>query len=179
MLTFSVNNELTGEQRIKIFNLIEQMNEFNRELLGEAYINIVCGKKRTGEHIVLNKYAEERIVYQKLEDERTGDVSLEEQFEEIDWEVAPSSFIMDGFEDDVIRKADSEDMIKEFLALRKKKFLKRGIDIWRLIELIYKENDAEAIAMLSIYCDKSEEKTLLASIFRMPDMIEKLNNMLS
>lgn len=179
MLTFSVNNELTKEQRIKIFNLMEQMNEFNCELVGEAYINIVCGKKRAGEHIVLNKYAEERIVYKKLEDERTGDVSLEEQFEEIDWDIPPSSFIVDGFEDDIIRKADSEGLLKEFLALRKKKFLKRGIDIWRLIELIYKENDAEAITMLPIYCDKLEEKTLLASIFRLPDMIEKLDNMLS
>ena len=179
MLTFSVNNELTKEQRIKIFNLMEQMNDYNRELLGEAYINIVCGKKRAGEHIVLNRYAEERIVYQKLEDERNGEVSLEEQFEEIDWEIAPSSFVVDGFEDDVIRKADSEDLLKEFLALRKKKFLKRGIDIWRLIELIYKENDAEAIAVLPKYCDKPEEKTLLASIFRMPDIIEKLDNMLS
>lgn len=179
MLTFSVNNELTGEQRIKIFKLMEQINEFNRELLGEAYINIVCGKKRAGEHIILNKYAEERIVYQKLEDERIGEVSLEEQFEEIDWDITPSSFIVDGFEDDVIRNADSEDLLKEFLVLRKKKFLKRGIDIWRLIELIYKENDAEAIMMLPIYCDKPEEKTLLANIFRMPDIIEKLDNMLS
>lgn len=30
MLTFSVNSELTGEQRIKIFKLMEQMNEFTR-----------------------------------------------------------------------------------------------------------------------------------------------------
>ena len=116
MLTFSVNSELTKDQRIKIFNLMEQMNDFNRELLGEAYINIVCGEKRAGEHIVLNKYAADRIVYQKLEDERNGEVSLEEQFEEIDWEVAPSSFIVDGFEDDVIRNVDSEDLLKEFLS---------------------------------------------------------------
>jgi len=178
MLTFSVNNELTKEQRIKIFNLIEQMNDFNRELLGEAYINIVCGKKRAGEKIVLNKYAEDCMMYQKLEDERIGDVSLEEQFEETNTEII-SSFVVDGFEDDVIRQADADDMIKEFLALRKKKFLKRGIDIWRLIELIYKENDAEAIVVLPEYCNKPEEKTLLANIFRLPDVIEKLDNMLS
>lgn len=179
MLTFSVNNELTKEQRIKIFNLIEQMNEFNRETIGEAYIKIVKGKKNDEKIVVLNKYAEERIFYQKLEDERIGEVSLEEQFEEIDWEVTPSSFIVDGFEDEVIRRADSEDLVKEFLSLRKKKVLKRGIDIWRLIELIYKENDEEAITALPMYCDKPEEKTLLATIFRMPDIIEKLDNMLS
>ena len=86
MITFSVNSDLSKDKAKKVFKLIQDMNSFNRDYIGEAYIHLMTGDskninldsyaklKKIEEHRELTKYdtKEENIV--DIDDLQNGDI---------------------------------------------------------------------------------------------------------
>ena len=82
--TFTLNPPLTDEKQKMIIDLIKQMDNGNLDLVGEAFIRIMEDKKSYITTAALSQYARYRKKHQgttKIEEEQ---VSLEEQFEDID-----------------------------------------------------------------------------------------------
>lgn len=143
MLTFSVNKVLTPDKIKKIKKLISEMNEFNRESVGLAYINIVedRGKTKDSSRTSLNSLHSRRV-YNHYADEAKKKDKIITLDEETNIRKYDEDFSYE-FEDEIINDLDTDNLVHQFLELRKKIWLEGGYDIYRLLELVY-EGDRQA-----------------------------------
>ena len=83
--------------------------------------------------------------------------------------------------EDLIEDIDMDSNIKEFLRMRELVFLKLGIDLWRLVELAMKEEDAEASNELKNIMEMKKFRSirnLLNSVLRDKKCLSILEGML-
>ena len=139
MITFSVNSDLSKDKAKKVFKLIQDMNSFNRDYIGEAYIHLMTGDskninldsyaklKKIEEHRELTKYdtKEENIV--DIDDLQNGDIGT----------ISNELFDPKNYEEISIERADIDYYVDEFLSIREYIFFKGGKDIWRMLCLAF------------------------------------------
>lgn len=153
MLTFSVNEQLTPDKLKKVGKLLSGVNEYNRESLGIAYLNIVenRGKNKDCARTSLNSLHSRRVFNQYADNAKKQDKVLA-----LDDELNIRSFDEDlsySFEDDLIRELDTDYLVKEFLDLRVKIWLEGGYDIFRLLELVYEGDRQACIKIYEVFKD--------------------------
>lgn len=153
MLTFSVNEQITPDKLKKVGKLLSGVNEYNRESLGIAYLNIVenRGKNKDCARTSLNSLHSRRVFNQYADNAKKQD-----KFLALEDEVNIRSFDEDlsySFEDDLIRELDTDYLVKEFLDLRVKIWLEGGYDIFRLLELVYEGDRQACIKIYEVFKD--------------------------
>lgn len=153
MLTFSVNEKLTPDKIKKIGKLLSDVNEYNRESLGLAYLNIVenRGKNKDCVRTSLNSLHSRRVFNQYADNAKNKDKVIA-----LDDEVNTRTFDTElsyKFEDDLIRDLDTDYLVKEFLDLRVKIWLEGGYDIYRLLELVYEGDRQACIKIYEVFKD--------------------------
>lgn len=149
--TFSVNADAYRlDKSQKILELLSTLDgsdlntDLNREWLSEAYIKLVEGNY--GDNVNLRAYSQTCNKNQNLSKMAKNELSLITQNEADEGHIGITD-IADYTEDkieDLIEDIDMASNVKEFLRMRELVFLKLGIDLWRLVELAMKEEDAEA-----------------------------------
>lgn len=130
MLTFSLNTVSTKEQIKNTAKLIKSVTPQNQRYLTDAYFRII---NKPGVALIdLTAFS-----YLKKRDEQAQrqEVSLEGLVEEPSYE---------SFEDLAIARADEKYYQETFIELRADLFINHGVDLWRLLELVVKYNDALA-----------------------------------
>lgn len=138
MLTFSLNNKGNSKDQIlKTMNLIKGMNSKTQNYATDAYIRIVS--KEGSANIDLKGFARLKEKDKKYDDAQSHDISIE------DLENEP---FYTTFEDEAIARADENYYKESFIKLRAYLFVNRGIDLWRLLELVVKDNDVLATRKL-------------------------------
>lgn len=177
MLTFSVNCVVTPEKAEKIAKLVSEINEYNRDSAGIAYLNIVenRGKNKECGHTSLNSLQARREFNMYADNAKKQDKVVE-----VDDEVNVRNFsssLSYNIEESVIRTNDTENIVKEFLKWREKIFLKRGYDIYRLIELALLEDKQAYIKIYTIFKD-FKILDLLTDVFLNKKVIPKLKEIL-
>ena len=176
--TFTVNPPLTDEKQKEIINLIKQMDNGNLDLVGEAFIRIMEDKKSYITTAALSQYAKYRRKHQgttKIEEEQ---VSLEEQFENIDLGKFSSSSLSVDFEDEAIMRCDTQYMVNQFLDFRQEWVIKDGYDISRLLQLALLDKDIQATWKLRWVFEENQEMEYLKYLLQNPEAIEKIKNRL-
>lgn len=175
--TFSVNEKVTDDKQKKVFDLIEQINDQNRDTVGEAFIRIIEGKKSRLTPASLNQYAKDRKNYQIKEDAKEKKISLDENLEEFEIGKLSSSIPTVRFEDEVIRRCDTEYMVNRFLDLRQEWYFGIGYDIARLLGLSLLLEDFQARLKLQMVFEKQKEMEFLKELLENPEAIEKIKDM--
>lgn len=174
--TFSVNPQPTDYKQKRIIKLISQVNESNRDTLGEAFIRIMEGKKPNSDCSALNKYASTYKKCQILEEARKQTVSLEEQFEEAELKELSGNIPTVSFEDELITKCDTEYMVRRFLDLRQAWYYEVGHDILRLLELALLDEDIQARWKLQLVFREQQEMDFLKEFLQNPYAVEKIKD---
>jgi len=153
------------------------MNEYNRDSAGIAYLNIVenRGKNKEFGHTSLNSLQARREFNMHADNAKKQDKVVE-----VDDEVNVRNFsssLSYNIEESVIRNNDTENIVKEFLKWREKIFLKRGYDIYRLIELALLEDKQAYIKIYTIFKD-FKILDLLTDVFLNKKVIPRLKEIL-
>lgn len=140
MISFSVNNSLNEDKAKKVAKLIKDMNSYNQEYVGDAFIHLMTSTKN--KNINLNNYAdskrkeeyrdltkydkpEENIVEAEDLDDGESGTALESIFDPV------------NYEDLSIERAEIDYYVENFLNVREFIFFKGGKDIWRMLTLAY------------------------------------------
>lgn len=158
MVSFSVNSGVNSAEKAKnVAKLIKDMNEYNQEYVGDAFIQLVTGTK--DKKVNLNDYASRcqkadiRKNILKYEKEEQNLISIDElengSFGICEDDVIdPTDYEMLG-----IDEADTSYYVETFLDIRQFIFFKEGQDIWRLFTLI-RRGDKRAADRIRIISDK-------------------------
>lgn len=177
LMTFSLNEELSIEKRKKIFKLVDQINDFNRDRIGEAFLKIVEGKNIRDKSVSLNRFAKSRNFYENIDNtNQNAEVSLEEQLGEATFGNKPM-FSRASFEEDIISACDTDNIVKEFLELRKTLFIEKGIDIWRLMELVQLD-DKIAVKKFRKVVEEQQKEEFFEYLAKNHAAMKKLNDIL-
>lgn len=182
--TFSVNPDTYKLEKLeKIMELLSNLedNDLTREWLSEAYIKLIEGNY--GDNVNLSAYSHTCNKNQNLSKMAKHELSLITQNEADEGHIGITE-IPDYTEDkieDLIEDIDMDSNIKEFLRMRELVFLKLGIDLWRLVELAMKEEDAEASNELKNIMEMKKFRSirnLLNSVLRDNKCLSILEGML-
>lgn len=176
--TFSLNAIYTDDNQKKVFKLIDQLNEQNRDIVGEAFIRIMEDKKTGTTPTALSQYAKQRRKHNgttKIEEEQ---VSLEEQIEGSDFQKLSSSTLIVSFEDEAIMRCDTDNIVEQFLTFRQEWYFKDGHDISRLLQLALRDGDIQATWKLRRLFVEKEEMDYLKYLLENSEAIEKIKKLL-
>lgn len=176
--TFSVNPQATEDKQKRIIKLIKQANASNMDVLGEAFIRIIEADKPNRDMASLSKFAKTYRACQIIEEARKQTVSLEEQFEELESSEISKFIPSVSFEDEVIKRCDTEYMVEQFLAFRQKWVFKDGYDISRLLELALLDNDVQATWKLRWIFEENKEMDYLKDLLQNAGAIERIKTLL-
>ena len=139
MFTFSINNKIDSKDKAqKVAKLIRGINKYSEEVLSDAFINLVQGKDCTVSIAKLSYIDARNRVYDEKNSKTNNLINEDEEmkgYQGITEIVNPFDF-----EADIIAKADTKYYIETFLDIREYAFFKRGIDLWRLFELVLKRD---------------------------------------
>ena len=168
MITFSANlNVLDNEKVKKAAKLLAELNEQNREHAGAAYISIM-EDKFTGKRFSLSAYANKAD--KNLAIRANDKVSLPQD----DDEYSDNAQFSYSVEDAAIRDSDIDNIVEYFLDLREKWFLKKGVDLWRLVELADKYKDKKATNKLYYLLEENDELDLFSDLIADRKVMEAL-----
>lgn len=176
--TFSVNPQATDDTQKKTIKLIAQMDDSNREYVGEAFIRLIEGKKSYTTPAALSQYVKYRRKHQGTTKIEEDQVSLEEQFEDIDLGKFSSSSLSVSFEDEAIMRCDTEYMVNQFLDFRQEWYIKDGYDISRLLELALLDKDVQATWKLRWIFEENKEMDYLKYLLQNTRALEKIKTLL-
>lgn len=139
MFTFSINNRINSKDKAqKVAKLIKGINKYSEEVLSDAFINLVQGKECEVSISKLSYISEKNKAYDERHSKSDNLINEDEEmkgYQGIIEIVNPFDF-----EADIIAKADTDYYIETFLDIREFVFFKRGIDLWRLFELVLKRD---------------------------------------
>lgn len=139
MFTFSINDKISSKDKAqKVAKLIKGINKYNEEVLSDAFINLIQGKECEVSLAKLSYIDGKNKAY----DERhsKSDSLINEDEEMKGYQGVVDLVNPFDFETDVIAKADTNYYVETFLDIREYAFFKRGIDLWRLFELVLKRD---------------------------------------
>lgn len=139
MFTFSINDKIDSKEKAqKVAKLIKGINKYSEEVLSDAFINIIHGKE-CEISIAKLSYIDNR---NKVYDEKNSKLdNLISEAEELKGYQGVIDLVNPfDFETDIIAKADTNYYIETFLDVREYAFFKRGVDLWRLFELVLKRD---------------------------------------
>lgn len=156
MISFSVNSCLDKDKAKKVAKLVKEMNSYNADYVGEAYIHLMTGRKNN--NVSLNNYAKAKKK-EEVRDVQKYDRNEENLIESEDLEQGLSGTdfrnICDdaNYEDMSIDMADIDYYVDSFLDIREFIYFKGGHDIWRLLELADRK-DKQALIKLRMILDE-------------------------
>lgn len=171
MPTFSLNVNYY-EKVPQIRRLESQLKDSNREYWYEAYISIFEGKQRNI-NFSLDNYSKKTLRYDKIDAAKSEELSIEgmvEKYDDIDGFSVPT----ESFEDDVVMRCDTENMVKQFLDLRENLWLLNGCDIWRLLELTLFYRDRQAAIKLRMVMEDEEQTEFFMYLLKNRKAIDRL-----
>ncbi len=179
MLTFSVNPTMTPDKLKKVDKLITQVNQYNSEYLGKAFISIMEGVKVKDLDREINLNSLEFVCNRsrdiKAVEEKEQVLSLEQDTHMgrriID--IAPNERFEDFVLDRVDFEYDSKEAIEAFKIKRGVVFKETGADVWRLLELSLMRDE---IAMHRLYLifETKKEVDLIKTIVKNRKIFKKL-----
>lgn len=179
--TFSVNTNVLKKDKLKrIAGIIKDMdlNSYNREWAGEAFLKIV--ENEGPEKINLSSYAQSCIRNEKLSKAAKPEMSIITQEEFNSGYTGVTDVVADYVEDnidDIIANLDMDYYVNFFLDTRETLYFKRGIDIWRVLQLA-KLDDKQAQNKLRLLMDEYGLRDLLYYILTKSACFNKLEGIL-
>lgn len=172
MLTFSINSRTFEDKKAKkVAQLVKEITDYNREHIGEAYISIVEGENDQ-ETFSLSTYI-------KAKDKNSATKNSEEvSLSQDDNDYLDDIRLSYTEENETVNDADFNYYLNYFLDLREKWFLKKGIDLWRLVVLTDTYKDKSAAEKLYFLLKENDEMDLFSEIFSNRKFINKLHKIL-
>lgn len=177
MFTFSINEKINSKEKAqKVAKLIKGINKYSEEILSDAFINLVQGKECIVSIAKLSCIDNRNKAY----DEKNGktDNLINEDEEMRGYKGITEIVNPFNFEADIIAKADTNYYIEAFLDIREYVFFKRGIDLWRLFELVLKR-DKKAIEKFRWVLDELNFTSFFKEFCSRAEYIEGVRNVLN
>ena len=176
MPTFSLNVNYY-EKLPQIKKLESQLKDSNREYWYEAYISIF-DTKRKNINFSLDNYSKKTALYDKIDAAKSEELSIEGMVESYD-DIDSFSLPTESFEDDVIMRCDTENIVKQFLDMRENLWLLEGYDIWRLLELSLFYRDRQAALKLRMVMEDAEQTEFFMYLLKNKAAIDRLKEIFS
>lgn len=146
--TFSINKEVNEpEKQRKVFEMIENFKETSnsnpliREWIGEAYIRAVTNENTSSINLIAYAQSCERNAKLNKANKKETNLLTQEELDDgfVGIPESLTEYVDDSVED-LISDLDLDNNVKIFLIKREEIFLEKGVDIWRLIELVKLED---------------------------------------
>lgn len=131
--TFSVNINLYSEEKMKrVSKLVLEINDFNRDSVGDKFVSIMEGHKNSEQS--LESYHRKSIRNQAIKKLEQTDITTKDE----DGEDFGMLDIAEDYsvEDAVIKTLEDDGLVKAFLDYRENTWLSEGSDVWRLMQLV-------------------------------------------
>lgn len=136
MITFSVNTSYTNDKRRRVAKLLEEINDFNRDSLSDAFINIMTIDKTNSDKMSLNALQQVRNRNDKADSSVSKEVYLLNKEEDNNDDMGLLEIVdYDDFEKKILDEIDINYFVNRFLELREKIFFDLGFDVWRMMKL--------------------------------------------
>lgn len=177
MLTFSINNKVYEKDKAKsVAKLIKSIKDSNRDSLSDAFFNVV-ERNTIGVNLsklnalrTRNEKYDKRV--KKCEDNLVTEEEFQQSTEGIINLIDPSNY-----EVEVQAKADTRYYIETFLDLREYIFFEKGIDLWRLLLLVFKR-DVIAIQKFRMVLDDFKLDTFFKDFLSRAYYIQEVKEIL-
>ena len=173
MLTFSVNTNIDTieiERVKKVVKLVKELNDFTAEHIGAAYISIM-NNENDGKDSSLSSYVKIAERNNLIELNRMVSLSQDDGYLE-DIRLSYTE------ENKAVNNADLDNNVKYFLDLREKWFLKKGVDLYRLVVLVDTYKDKSAAEKLYFLLKENNELDLFSDLFNNKGLIKSLHKIL-